>query len=523
MPRRFNINTAIPYVNAPPHLGFALEFVEADVLARHRRQGGWEVRFQTGTDDNSLKNVRAAEVAARPVAQLVDRNAATYEALRGPLALSCDDFIRTSRDARHPPGVQRLWRACEAAGDLYRKQYEGLYCVGCELFLTPPDLTADGLCPDHGVAPEPVAEENWFFRLSRYEDAVHDALVSGRLRVEPEVRRNEAIAFVAAGLEDFSVSRSVERARGWGIPVPGDPDQVIYVWYDALAYYVSGLDYGRAGDAFRRWWVGADRRVHVIGKGILRFHAVYWPAILLSAGVPLPTDVLVHDYLTVDGRKLGKSLGNAVDPVAVVERFGTDALRWWFVRDVPRVGDADFTVDRLVASVDDDLANGLGNLASRVATMVHRYRSGVVPPADATRNGGPDRELLNAYAGLARRVDEALEAFDFRQATGAIVGVVGKANRYVETVRPWALAKAERAGEPGAAARLDTALALLVHACRALASELRPFVPGLAARLASQFRGDPLPLPGPLFPRLGGRDGAGGAELHPGLVRQAAH
>jgi methionyl-tRNA synthetase len=301
--RRFYITTAIPFVNGDPHLGFALECAQADVLARHRRLRGEQVRFLSGTDDNSLKNLQAAELAGVPVADFVQAKAGRFAALRGPLELSHDDFIRTSVDPRHRPGVERLWRACEASGDLYRRYYEGLYCTGCEAFLSQEELV-DGLCPEHGVAPRPVAERNWFFRLTRYQGALLELVQSGRLRIEPAQRRNEVLAFIRGGLEDFSVSRSRERARGWGIPVPGDPSQVIYVWFDALGNYISALEYGTRGEPYGAWWERSDERLHVIGKGIIRFHAVYWPALLLSAGEPLPSAIFVHDYLTVDGQKL---------------------------------------------------------------------------------------------------------------------------------------------------------------------------------------------------------------------------
>jgi methionyl-tRNA synthetase len=393
------LSTTIPYVNAQPHLGFALELVQGDVLARHGRQAGDQVRYQTGTDDNSLKNVLAAEAEGISPATLVGRNAAAFAGLREPLALSFDDFIRTSSDPRHRPGVERLWRACVARGDLYLKHYEGRYCVGCEQFYKPSEL-AGGRCPEHGTVPDVVAEQNWFFRLSRYAGQLHDLISSGRLRIEPAARRNEVLGFIAGGLEDFSVSRSTARARGWGIPVPGDPDQVIYVWWDALGNYITSLGYGTGSPDYQRWWADAGRRVHLVGKGVLRFHAVYWPAILLSAGEPLPTAILVHDYLTIGGSKISKSglaaptggaAGETADPVALVERYGTDAVRWWLLREVPRLDDADFTAARLVARANEDLANDLGNLVSRVVTLVHRCRNGRVPAPGGARRGRPVR------------------------------------------------------------------------------------------------------------------------------------
>lgn len=528
MTRRFYVTTAIPYVNARPHLGFALEIVQADVLARHRRRRGQPVRFLTGTDDNSLKNVQAAEAEGVAVRELVDRNADTYAALRDPLDLSFDDFIRTSSDPRHRAGVERLWRACQASGDLYRKHYQGLYCVGCEQFYTPAELV-DGRCPEHGVEPQPIAEDNWFFRLSRYQRRLGELIKSGTLRVEPAARRNEVLSFIAGGLEDFSVSRSARRSRGWGIGVPDDPGQVVYVWFDALANYITALGYGTKAPAYHQWWASGDRRVHVIGKGILRFHAAYWPALLLSAGVPPPTDILVHDYLTVEGRKLSKSNGNVIDPVALAGSFGSDAVRWWLLREVPRVGDADFTVERLEARSDEDLANGLGNLVNRVVSMVHRYRDGQVPGGDtgvpAEGRGAPgdgeatvpegSERLLAACRRAPGLVDEALEAGDFRRATAAVLAIVEEGNRYVEASRPWGLARAERiAGAPGE--RLDATLGVLVGACRRLAEELAPFLPRAAARIAEQCAAPSgrLPEPQPLFPRIGrpSLEPAGGEE-----------
>lgn len=537
---RIYLSTTIPYVNGRPHLGHALELVQADVLARAHRLDGDLVRFQTGTDDNSLKNVLAAQIEGISTSELVDRNASVFAQLRGPLALSSDDFIRTSSDPRHRPGVERLWRACAASGDFYQRRYEGLYCVDCEQFYQPAELPG-GCCPEHGTAPQRVAEQNWFFRLSRYAGQLQDLIGSGRLRIEPSGRRNEVLGFIAGGLEDFSVSRSTARAHGWGIGVPGDPGQVIYVWWDALANYITALGYGTGAQCYQRWWAGSDRRIHLAGKGVLRFHAVYWPAILLSAGEPLPTDILVHDYLTINGSKISKSGGAAstggsqsVDPDALASRYGTDAVRWWLLRDVPRVGDTDFTAERLVARANGDLANGVGNLVSRIVALVHKYRDGRVPsrpdPAgqpradsplvrgprlqqdgagsgqDGTAGSGQDwAGLLPAAARNAPdRVRAALEAFDFRAATSAVWAIVEEANRYAERVEPWHLATAEREGDAGAGCLLDSALAALIGACRALAIQLAPFVPDLAARIAAACDDSAGRLPElrPLFPRL---------------------
>jgi len=497
----FYLTTAIPYVNAEPHLGHALELVQADVLARHRRLRGQPVRFLTGTDDNALKNVTAALAAGAPVGEFVASNAARFYGLREPLALSFDDFIRTSADPRHRPGVARLWRQCADRGDFYQRHYSGLYCGGCEQFYVPEELPG-GLCPEHHVAPEPVTERNWFFRLSRYAGELLDALGSGRVRIEPDTRRNEVLAFVRAGLHDISVSRPATRARGWGIPVPGDPSQIIYVWWDALANYVTALGYGGADEQpYRDWWVNSGERVHVIGKGVTRFHAVYWLALLLAAGQPLPTTIYVHEYLSVNGAKLAKSAGNAISPYELAARFGTDAIRWWLLREVARLGDTDFTVERLVNRANSDLANGLGNLQHRTLTLAHRCHHGQAAPPGG--QGAPGTELVTACQALPHRIDQALARFDFRAATDAIWSVVQAGNRLAETERPWELARRAEHGDRGATSRLDEVLGALTGACRVLATELGPFLPTGAAALSSQLHGShgAIAPPVPVFTR----------------------
>ena len=515
----FYLTTAIPYVNAEPHLGHALELVHADVLARHRRRRGQPVRFLTGTDDNAVKNVSAARAAGIPVREFVDRNAASFARLRDPLALSFDDFIRTSADPRHRAGVERLWRQCADRGDLCQRDYQGRYCTGCEQFYQPAELDW-GLCPEHRVPPEPVTERNWFFRLSRYAGQLRRVLESGRVRVEPAARRNEVLAFVRAGLADISVSRPAQRAGGWGIPVPGDPGQTIYVWRDALANYITALGYGSADEQpYRDWWLTAAERVHVIGKGIIRFHAVSWLALLLSAGQPLPDVIYVHEYLTAGGSKLSKSTGGAASPYQLTAEFGTDAVRWWLLREVARTGDTDFTAGRLVRRANQDLANGLGNLQHRTLSLVHRYRDGRLPasvPAGAGLAGTGLAGAGVAGAGVAgagvaracdalpRLIDESLAGFDFRAATSAVSSVVATGNRLAETERPWELARREADGDRAAADRLDRVLAVLVHACRVLAAELEPFLPAGAAVLGRQLQPGPgrAAPPEPVFTRL---------------------
>lgn len=482
--KRYYVTTAIPYVNGRPHIGFALEAVQADVLARYHRQRGDETRFLTGTDDNSLKNVLAAEAQGLPVQQLVDSNAAYFQALPEPLDLSFDDFVRTSTDPRHLAGAQRLWRACMAAGDIYKQQYGGLYCVGCEQFYSGGELI-DGCCPEHGTAPEWVEEENYFFRLQRYAAPVLERIATGQLRIIPETRRNEVLRFIEGGLTDFSISRSQRRARGWGIPVPDDPSQIMYVWWDALINYITALDYADRGDRYRRYWLDNPQRVHVIGKGILRFHAVYWPAMLLSAGEPVPTTIYVHEYLTVDGQKISKSRGATIDPVALVERFGIDALRYWLLREPSRTEDADFTIERLLTRYHADLANGLGNLLQRTVSMLVRYCAGVVPTAGEPLPGATD--LADIAGSIPAAVEDALDAFDFRAALNAIWELVTRANRFVEEAAPWSLSKKVGAGDPVAGRQLDGVLYALAESLRLLAYHLTPFLPATAARIREQL------------------------------------
>jgi len=476
------VTTSIPYVNARPHIGHALEDVQADALARYQRLNGRDVRFLTGTDENSLKNVRAAEREGVPTEVLVDRNAAQFYALRDSLNLSFDDFIRTSVDQRHLAGVHRLWEACARSGDIYRRAYRGLYCVGCEQFYAEDEL-ADGLCPEHQVAPEVVEEENYFFRLSRYADGLRELVESDRLRIVPQTRKNEVLSFIRGGLADFSISRSRARARGWGIAVPGDPEQVTYVWFDALGNYITALGYADDSPDYRRYWVHSPRRAHVIGKNIIRFHAIYWPAILLSAGVPLPTDIFVHGFVTAGGRKIGKSLGNVVDPVELAARYGADTLRYYLLREIPATADGDFSLERLVRAYNADLADGLGNLLSRTIGMLSRYYDGIVPAHGALEP--IDRRLVDAANRLYERLDAALERFAPDEALAAIWELVAAANKYVADVRPWALAK-RRAAEPDEA-RLATSLYVLAEALRQLAYALAPFLPATADSIARQL------------------------------------
>ena len=495
------ITTAIPYVNAAPHLGFAYELVLADILARHRRRRGFIVRFVNGTDENSLKNVAAAAREGVPPRVLVDRNAAAFEALGPLLGVEPDDFVRTSTDPRHRIAVEWLWRACRR--ELVRARWEGRYCAGCEAFV---DDDVE-VCAEHHVPPEPVSEDNWFFPLGRYRDAIRDAITSGRLTVVPETARVEVLAFLDGPVRDLSVSRDARRAHGWGIPVPDDPTQVIYVWFDALASYLTSLGLGGDPALLERYWRQSER-IHVIGKGIARFHAVYWPAFLLAAGLPLPDQILVHGYLTIDGIKIAKTGPHvAIDPI--VRTHGRDSLRWYFARRCRTRGDADVKTADIAPVFDADFCNGLGNLVQRCTALASKLCEGRVP-ASAAATGDEAAAVAGALRSAAEqlpaRVDAALADFLVDDAAAAICALVAHANRALETLAPWQLARVD----PDAAA---SALHAPLEAARIAAAELSPFVPeasraildrlggGAAAEWGGLRSGDALLHGPPLFPR----------------------
>jgi methionyl-tRNA synthetase len=461
MKRQF-ISTAIPYVNASPHIGFALELILADVVCRHRRQRG-ETFFLSGTDDNSLKNALAAERAAVTTEQLVATYTKEFHQLRDVLNITYDDFLSTSTDPRHAPAVRKLWERCRQNGDIFEGRYDGLYCVACEQFCTPEELQ-DGVCPEHGTAPERVAERNYFFRLSRYQDELFGLIDRDELAIRPAQKKNEVLAFLSRPLRDLSVSRSSQRARGWGIPVPDDESQIVYVWFDALANYISALGYAATSRAFRTFWTDADSITHVIGKGVTRFHAVYWPAILLSAGLRPPTEILVHGYVTVEGKKISKSTGNTVSPTEAERRHGADALRYYLLRHIGSQRDGDFSWSRFDAVYEHDLANDLGNLVSRTVALGGRYG----PPASTSCTLAPD---------LAEIVASHVESFELDRALDAIWRVVSATNAYVNESEPWTLVKQQNE------CAFREVLGELYGTLTAIGEVLRPFLPETSERL----------------------------------------
>lgn len=463
--QKFYITTSIPYVNAKPHIGFALEAIQADVLARHRRAKGEDVFFLTGTDEHGVKLVQTAKDQDKEPKDLADENSAKFRALKEMLNISNDNFIRTTDD-NHKKGAQKLWKKLVEAGDIYKGAYEGMYCVGCEAFVLEKDLV-DGKCPNHDKAPEKLKEENYFFRLSKYSEKIGKAIESGELKVVPDSRRHEILAVIRDGLKDVSFSRS-KKVLKWGIDVPDDEDQVMYVWCDALSNYLTGIGFDTESENYKRYWP-AD--VHLIGKDILRFHSAIWIGMLYSAGLPLPGAIYVHGFITSEGKKMSKSLNNVVDPAEYAEKYGVDALRYYVLKEIPTTEDGDFSKERFKSVYDGELANNIGNLVSRVTAMAGKYFDGKAPGSSVKNNlaAGKTAEIWNEY-------ENSINAFDLKKALEAVAELGFFANKYVEDTKPWVLAKKDPE-------QLKNVIYDLLEMIRHLGLLLLPFLPSSAEKI----------------------------------------
>jgi methionyl-tRNA synthetase len=475
----FYITTPIYYPNDVPHIGHAYDAVAADVIARYHRLRGERVFHLTGTDEHGLKIQRAAEAAGMDPRTWVDEMDPRWREVWERLDITYDDYIRTT-EPRHEAAVVNLLQSVYENGreDIYLGTYEGLYCVSCELYYTEADLV-DGNCPIHGRPVERMSEENYFFRLSAYADRLLEHYERNPEAVQPEVRRNEVLSLIRGGLQDFSISRTSFR---WGISLPWDPNHVCYVWFDALANYITAAGYGSDPERFARVWP-AD--IHLIGKDILRQHAVYWPAMLMAARIEPPRQVWAHGFLLVGGEKMSKTKLTGIHPFQLIDHFGVDAYRYYFVREIPFGQDGNFSWESMVARFNADLANGLGNLASRVLAMVDSYFEGRVP-APASRE--PSGRLGAQAADLAKWFDAHMLALELTDAVVAIDDFVRDANRYLVEVAPWALAKEEsRRGE------LADCLYESLEALRLIGLLASPVMPGAAGTLWEQL-GIPEPL-----------------------------
>jgi methionyl-tRNA synthetase len=487
----FYVTTPIYYVNAAPHLGHAYSTIAADVLARHMRQRGEDVFFLTGTDEHGEPVALAAEAQGVAPQELVDRNAPRFKELGPRLNVSNDFFIRTT-DPEHKAKVQEVLTRIRDNGHVYKGVYEGWYCPRCADFKTDAEAGEDHTCPIHHIELIRQKEDNYFFRLSAFQDDLLRLFDEQPDFVMPRHRYNEARSFIESGLQDVSLSRSTLK---WGVPVPWDPEHVFYVWFDALLNYYTALSYAKPGeDLTERFW---PAQYHVIGKDILKFHTVFWPAMLLAAGLPLPKHVFVHGFLLMaagkvtDGgeepvlEKMSKSLGNVLDPFQIIDEFGADALRYYCMRDVSFGQDGEVSTARFAVVYASELANDFGNLASRTIAMVHRYRDGTVPSAE------PDPELVAVIDPMVGEVCELLDRADLTGALDAIWQRVRRLNRYVEEQAPWVLAK-----DAARAAELDRVLASLGEGLRVVAVALHPWIPESVGKLLGALGAPELELDG---------------------------
>lgn len=468
---KFYVTTPIYYANARAHIGHAFTSVAADVLARYHRLLGDETFFLTGMDEHGAKIARAAEVAGKEPQEFTDHIAKSFMRLAKVLNLTNDDFIRTTDRRIHWPGVIKIWEAIKAAGDLYEGKYEGLYCVGHEAFMKKSDLK-DGVCPDHQTTPEKIKETNYFFKLSKYKKQLEQIYESGAISIKPKSRANEVLAMLKDS-GDISFSRPRKDLR-WGIPVPGDDDQTIYVWADALTNYLSAVGYGRNDDWMKFWPADA----HVIGKDILRFHAIIWPAMLLSAGLELPRSLFVHGFITVDGQKMSKTIGNVIDPVELIKKYGIDSVRYFLLREIPSTEDGDFSYKKLEDRYNGDLANNLGNLVSRVAKLIETKLNGELNFDERFI----DNEAYHRITEAEEKYRKSVEEFCLHEALAAVWDLLGYANSFIDFHKPWA--KDEDAEH--LLKTLTTVLSIILNA----AWFIKPFLPETADKIFTAFGAD---------------------------------
>ncbi|MCI5194980.1 MAG: methionine--tRNA ligase [Candidatus Electrothrix sp. AW5] len=467
------ITTPIYYVNAMPHIGHAYTTIIADTYARFRRLCGDEVRFQTGTDEHGEKIAQAAEKEGVEPREYVDRISALFRQTWPGLDIAQDHFIRTT-DADHIKLVQEILQKVYDNGDIYFSEYSGHYCKGCERFLTEKELV-DGKCPDHLTVPEEISEQNYFFRMSKYQDWLIDHIKNNPEYITPERYRNEVLSFLSEPLEDLCISRPCSRLT-WGIPLPFDEKFVTYVWFDALINYLTGINYPDGPD-FEKYWSEAE---HVIAKDILKPHAIYWPTMLQSMGVAPYKRLHVHGYWNVDETKMSKSLGNVIRPGELVEKYGVDTVRYFLLREMSFGRDSSFSTEALEARRNSDLANDVGNLFSRALTMLAKYADSTVPEIDKATVTEEDRVLVDALEKMVADYSAAMNNFEFHKALQSIWEVIGMLNRFIVTNAPWELAKEEeRAG------RLNTVLYFLADSLRLLALVLRPVMPSAAEKMAA--------------------------------------
>lgn len=481
MDKKLYITTAIPYVNGTPHIGNALDYLLADIWKRYQEQNGHVVRFSVGTDEHGNKiAAKAAEAGLEPKAY-TDQTYLNFEKLMKKVGATYTDFVRTT-DPHHIQAVQYIWQTL--APYIYKGSYEGWYCVGCETFVSDKEAQANnGICPDHNQPYQRLSEENYYLKSSAFTDKVRLAIENDGLQIVPEFRKKEFLELIKDGLQDVSISRP-KKNLSWGVPVPGDPDQVMYVWLDALANYITVIGYPDQ-PTWKEYWP-AD--IQVVGKDILRFHAGLWPAMLLGLGLELPKKLLVHGHINVGNAKMSKTVGNIVDPNQVIDEYGLDAFRYYFSRHVPTLDDGDFTWDKFENAYNTELANDLGNVIRRVASMITRYQSGVIGEAP---KGEHDMSTYH----------EAMEKLEFNRAIDEIWLMVRSLNQYIENVKPWEIAK-NIGKDSDAESHLSEVLAYAVGALLQIGDLLVPFLPDTAAKIHSTFETGIIVDAGVFFPRI---------------------
>ncbi len=492
--KKFYITTAIDYVNSLPHIGTAYEKIGADILARWHRLEGDDVHFQMGNDEHSTNVLKAAAAKGLEPKKYCDEMRVKFEEVWKKLNISYDDFIQTSEE-RHIKGVQELFQNIHDAGDIYKGHYEGWYCESCEAFYTEKDLV-NGVCPNHKAKPKWIKEANYFFSLSKYQQKLIDHIKNNPSFIEPEGRRNEVLSVLRQGLQDISVSRA---GFEWGIPIPFDTGHVVYVWVDALTNYITAVGYGTDKKLFKKWWP-AD--LHMIGKDIIRFHCVIWPAMLMSAGIELPKSVFAHGFVYLRGEKMSKTLGNVVTPMDVIDKYGADALRYYLVRSAPYGRDADFTWENFVERYNAELANGIGNLVARTRGMIERYFEGKIPPHPPLIKGGRggfSKTILETETKVRIALDWAHGDLEFNSALSAIMEAVTAADKYINENLPWELAK------KGDTKRLAEVLGNVYLAIEEISKLLSPFTPETSEKIYRQMGFKDKKKVGPaenLFPRI---------------------
>lgn len=477
------ITTAIPYVNGTPHIGNALDYLLADIWTRYQKQNGHQVRFQAGTDEHGNKiAAKAAELGLTPKAY-TDTTYVNFQNLMKKVGAEYTDFVRTT-DEHHVAAVQYIWQQLKPY--IYKGSYSGWYCMGHEAFFTDKEVQATGgVCPDHQTPYQQVTEDNYFFKTSAFTDKIREAITSGTMQIVPEFRKNEFLELIKDGLADVSVSRP-KKSLTWGIPVPDDPEQIMYVWLDALANYITVIGYPDRMDECLSYWP-AD--VQVIGKDILRFHAGIWPAMLLGLGLPLPKRLLVHGFINIGGAKISKTVGNVIDPNEIIDKYGVDAFRYFFSRHIPTLDDGDFTWESFESAYNGELGNDLGNLIQRVAGMITRYQSGVIGESGQTEHD------MSAY-------HQAMEQLEFNKAIDEVWTMVRSLNQYIDNVKPWVIAK-QVEKDPDAAAHLAEVLGHCAGALLQIGDLLVPFMPTTAKAIHATFEtGVVQPLPTVLFPKI---------------------